>query len=84
MAEAAACLSWQWEYAVEVWREDGLLVGVFLSMAGAEDDERAKRIALGQAILASCAAGGDPFDPSRAAPFIVGKRRVRKNARQGG
>jgi hypothetical protein len=83
-AEAAACLAWQWEYAVEVWRGDGLLVGVFLSTSCAEDDEHAKRIALGQAILASCAAGGDQFDPAQAASFIVGKRQVRRGMRERG
>ena len=83
-ADAAACLSWQWEYAVEIWRSDGLLVGVFLSTACREDDEHAKRIALGQAILASCASRGDPFDPSEAASFIVGKRRVRREPRNDG
>jgi len=83
-ADAAACLSWQWEYAVEVWRTDGLLVGVFLSTACKEDDEHAKRIALGQAILASCASRGDSFDPSEAASFIVGKRRVRREPRSKG
>ncbi len=28
--DASVGLRWEWEYAVEVWREDGLLVGVFL------------------------------------------------------
>jgi hypothetical protein len=74
--ERAVRLRWQWEYAVEVWRADGLLVGVYLSTAYQEDDEHAKRIALGQAILASSAPGGDAFDPALAAAFIVGKRQV--------
>lgn len=72
---------WQWEYAVEVWREDGLLVGVFLSTTCEEDDEHAKRMALGQAILTSSAPGGDAFEPETAATFIVGKRQVRSDAR---
>ena len=78
-AQLEGCVSWrwQWEYAVEVWRADGLLVGVYLSTAYEEDDEHAKRIALGQAVLASAAPGGDPFDPQEAAAFIVGKRQVR-------
>ncbi|MDR3686422.1 MAG: hypothetical protein P4L93_05665 [Coriobacteriia bacterium] len=72
---------WQWEYAVEVWREDGMLVGVFLSTTCDEDDEHAKRIALGQAILTSSAPGGDAFEPATAAAFIVGKRQVKTDAR---
>jgi len=72
---------WQWEYAVEVWREDGLLVGVFLSTTCEEDDGHAKRIALGQAILTSSAPGGDAFEPQTAAAFIVAKRQVRSDAR---
>ena len=80
--ERAAQMRWEWEYAVEVWRGDGLLVGVFLSTACREDDEHAKRIALGQAVLASSSEGGDHFDPGDAASFIVGKRRVRRGAGQ--
>jgi hypothetical protein len=78
--ERSVRLRWQWEYAVEVWRADGLLVGVYLSTSCREDDEHAKRIALGQAILASSAPGGDAFDPADAAAFIVGKRQVRNDA----
>lgn len=78
--ESAVRLRWQWEYAVEVWREDGLLMGVFLSTACEEDDEHAKRIAIGQAILASSGRNGDRFDPASAAAFIVGKRQVRTDA----
>lgn len=78
--ERAVALKWQWEYAIEVWREDGMLVGVYLSTAYEEDDQHAKRIALGQAILASSAPGGDAFDPALAAAFIVGKRQVRSDA----
>lgn len=67
---------WRWEYTVEVWRGDGLLVGVFPSTSFGEDDEHAKRIALGQAVLASATPSGDAFDPSAAAAFIVGKRQT--------
>lgn len=74
--EAAVAMSWQWEYAVEVWRDDGLLVGVFLATSFAEDDHHARAVALGQAILHSTGGGGDAFDPATAATFIVGKRRV--------
>jgi hypothetical protein len=70
-----------WEYSIEVWRHDGLLIGVFLSALCEEDDEHAKRIALGQAILASTRPAGDHFDPELAAAFIVGKRRVHKRTR---
>lgn len=81
--ERAASMRWEWEYAVEVWRGDGLLVGVFLCTTCAEDDEHAKRIALGQAILASGAAHADRFEPAEAAAFIVGKRRIRRPAGSG-
>ena len=77
--ESAMQPRWQWEYAVEVWREDGLLVGVFLSTTCQEDDEHAKRIALGQAILSSSSPGGDAFEPATAAAFIVGKRQVKSD-----
>ena len=75
----------EWEYVVEVWREDALLVGVFLSTVNDEDDEHAKCIALGQAVLASVQPGQDAFEPSSAAAF-VGKRHVirRSSARRGG
>ena len=65
---------WQWEYVVEVWREDGLLVGVYLAATCSEDDEHARRIALGQAIVESTSRRGDRFDPGSAAAFIVEKR----------
>ena len=79
--DTAVGLRWEWEYAVEVWREDGLLVGVFLCTTCQEDDEHAKRIALGQAVLASTTPTGDRFEPSTAAAFIVGKRRIRREQR---
>jgi hypothetical protein len=79
-ADAAAHFRWQWEYALEVWRDDGLLVGVYLATTCEEDDEHAKRIALGQAILASSTRGGDRFDPASAAAFIVAKRRIKADA----
>ena len=67
---------WEWEYVVEIWREDGLLIGCYLATTCAEDDEYAKRIALGQAIIASAGGKGDAFDTAHAAAFIVGKRHV--------
>ena len=69
-------LRWKWEYVVEIWREDGLLIGAFLAPTCEEDDEHAKRIALGQAILANAGAHGEEFDAGTAAAFIVGKRRL--------
>lgn len=78
--DQAARFTWQWEYAVEVWREDAMLVGVYLATTCEEDDEHAKRIALGHAILANSSHYGDRFDPATAAAFIVGKRRVRSDA----
>jgi HEAT repeat protein len=81
-AEAAldegAELGWEWEYAVEVWAGDGMLVGVFLCATCQEDTEHAKKIALGQAVLASARPSGDRFDPATAAAFVVAKRRVRR------
>ena len=76
----------EWEYVVEVWRDDALLVGAFLVSTNEEDDDHAKCIALGQAILASARPGQDPFEPSSAAAFIVGKRHVarRPPARRSG
>lgn len=65
-----------WEYVVEVWRGDGSLVGVFLATTCVEDDQHAKAIALGQAILATTSARADHFDPSEAGAFIVGKERA--------
>lgn len=71
-----SALRWRWEYVVEVWRADGLLIGTFLAATCEEDDEHAKRIALGQAILANAGAKGESFDAGTAATFIVGKRRL--------
>jgi hypothetical protein len=81
LLEAGAELGWEWEYAVEVWRGDGLLVGVFLCTTCVDDNEHAKKIALGQAVLASADPSGDRFEPATAAAFIVAKRRVRRDAR---
>lgn len=67
---------WRWEYVVEIWRDDGLLVGAYFAATCEEDDEHARRIALGQAILANAGGVGDAFDASTAAAFIVGKRRL--------
>ena len=75
-------LRWEWEYAVEVWRDDGLLVGVFLCTSCQEDDQHAKRIALGQAVLAGAGSQGERFDPATAAAFIVSKRRIPRSADQ--
>lgn len=69
-----------WEYVVEVWRSDGLPVGVFLCVTCSEDDVHAKCIALGQAVLASASSGAERFEPSEAAAFIVGKRRVPRSS----
>ena len=80
LLEAGAGFGWEWEYAVEVWRRDGLLVGVFLSTTCQDDNEHAKKIALGQAVLASAGPSGDRFEPSTAAAFIVAKRRVRRDS----
>ena len=77
-------LDWEWEYAVEVWASDGMLVGVFLCATRQEDSEHAKKIALGQAVLASAGPSGDRFEPSTAAAFIVAKQRVRRDARRTG
>jgi hypothetical protein len=80
--EAAPCVStaapsrWQWEYVVEVWRDDGLLLGSYVAATCDDDDEHAKRIALGQAILANSGGTGDAFDAATAAAFIVAKRRL--------
>jgi hypothetical protein len=84
LLDAGAGLGWEWEYAVEVWRSDGMLVGVFLCATHQDDNEHAKKIALGQAVLASAGPSGDRFDPSTAAAFIVAKRRVRRDARPPG
>jgi hypothetical protein len=79
--EASALLRWEWEYSVEIWRGDGLLLGVYLAMTCEEDDEHAKCIALGQAILASADPFGDAFEPELTAAFITEKRRVRRQVR---
>jgi hypothetical protein len=71
----------EWEYVVEVWRDDALLVGVFLASTHEDDDEHAKCIAMGQAILSTAQPGGDGFEPRTAAAFIVGKRRVARRSR---
>ena len=84
LLEAGTDLAWEWEYAVEVWRNDGMLVGVFLCTTCQDDNDHAKKIALGQAVLASAGPSGDRFDPSTAAAFIVAKRRVRRDARPRG
>jgi hypothetical protein len=62
-----------WEYTIEVWRDDGFLMGAFLCTTRNEDDEHAKRIALGQAILHNSPGIGDRFDPATAAAFIISK-----------
>lgn len=79
--EASALSRWEWEYSVEIWRADGLLLGVYLAATCVEDDEHAKCIALGQAILASAGPYGDAFAPEQAAAFITEKRRVRRKVR---
>jgi hypothetical protein len=73
-----------WSYVVEVWRSDGMLVGVYAATTCAEDDQHAKCIALGRAVLDSTSAHGDHFDPSDAAAFIVEKHRVPRGAGTGG
>jgi hypothetical protein len=65
-----------WHYVVEVWRSDGMLIGTYAATTCAEDDQHAKCIALGRAVLDSTSAHGDHFDPGDAAAFIVDKRRV--------
>lgn len=72
LAESAATRG-GWEYAIEVWRSDGLLVGVYAVTTCEEDDIHARSIALGQAILANTGRRGDAFDPATAATFIVAK-----------
>ena len=81
--ESSVAPNWKWEYSVEVWRADGLLLGVYLAVTCEEDDEHARCIALGQAILASAAPLGDAFESDRAATFITAKRRVRRQVRGG-
>ena len=61
-----------------------MLVGVFLCTTCQDDIEHAKKIALGQAVLASAGPSGDRFEPSTAAAFIVAQRRVRCDARRRG
>ena len=82
LLDAGAGLRWEWEYAVEVWRADGMLVGVFLCTTCQDDIDHAKKIALGQAVLASAGPSGDPFEPATAAAFVVAQRRVRCEARR--
>ncbi len=82
--DAHAGLRWEWEYVVEVWRADGMLVGVFLCTTCQDDVEHAKKIALGQAVLASAGPSGDRFEPATAAAFIVGQRRIRSHTRRPG
>jgi hypothetical protein len=84
LLDSGACLGWEWEYAVEVWSGDGMLVGVFLCTTCQQDNEHAKKIALGQAVLASSGPGGDRFEPSTAAAFVVAKRQVRREPRARG
>lgn len=67
---------YRWEYTVEVWRMDGLLVGSYFVSTCQEDDGHARSIALGQAILANFGTRGDAFNPEMAATFIVDKRRL--------
>jgi len=81
LLDAGAGLGWEWEYVVEVWRDDGMLVGAFLCATCQDDNEHAKKIGLGQAVLASAGPSGDRFDPAMAAAFIVAKRKVRRGAR---
>jgi len=66
---------YEWEYTIEVWRNDGLQLGAFFVCTCQEDDHHARSIALGQAILANVGPHGDTFDPEFAATFIVGKGR---------
>jgi hypothetical protein len=73
-----------WRYIVEVWRSDGLLVGTYTATICAEDDQHAKCIALGQAVLDSTSAHGDRFEPGDAAAFIIEKRRANKVDGAGG
>jgi hypothetical protein len=82
--DAGAGLRWEWEYVVEVWRADGMLVGLFLCTTCQDDVEHAKKIALGQAVLASAGPSGDRFEPATAAAFIVAQRRVRCHTRRPG
>lgn len=73
-----------WHYVLEVWRGDGMLVGVFFAATRDEDDAHARRMALGQAILASAGPHADRFDPETAAVFIVEKHRAGVAARSSG
>jgi len=66
---------YEWEYTIEVWRMDGLQLGVYFVSTCREDDHHARSVALGQAILANAGAQGDSFDPELAATFIVDKGR---------
>jgi len=73
-----------YQYVLEVWRDDGMLVGVYFASTREDDDEHARRMALGQAILASADPRGDAFDPAAAAVFIVDKRRAGMRTRAAG
>ncbi len=73
---------WKWEYLVEVWREDAVPVGLFVTATCDEDDEHARRIALGQAVLAVAPDRASSFDPGSAAAFVIAKRRERRRTRQ--
>jgi hypothetical protein len=84
LLDSGASLDWEWEYAVEVWGGDGMLVGVFLCATCQQDNEHAKKIALGLAVLASSRPDGDRFEPSTAAAFVVAKRQVRREPRMRG
>lgn len=79
-ASRASGSRWKWEYVVEIWRDDGLLLGTYLAATCKEDDEHARRIALGQAILANSGGRGDAFDAGTAAAFIVSKERLSGSA----
>jgi hypothetical protein len=73
----------EWEYTVEVWRIDGLLLGVFYVTTCAEDDAHARALALGHAILANHGGRGDRFDPEEAATFVVEKAQRPRRATRG-
>lgn len=75
-AELPAPVDAGWQYVLEVWRDDGMLVGVYFALTREDDDEHARRMALGQAIMASAGPLADRFDPETAAVFIVDKRQA--------
>lgn len=72
-------LQWEWEYVVEVWREDGLLIGVFVARTCSGDERHAATIGLGQAVLQSAGPFGEQFDSAHAGAFVTQKRRVKKH-----